>query len=69
MTYFKILAIAFIFLVTTIPIHSQVVDKKSITLDGANKVIAASVAEAKVKKMGSNLLLTNSILNFFYLLS
>jgi len=51
MTYFKILAIAFIFLVTTIPIHSQVVDKKSITLDGANKVIAASIAEAK--RLGS----------------
>ncbi|MGH7409773.1 MAG: GlcG/HbpS family heme-binding protein, partial [Candidatus Methylomirabilis sp.] len=29
--------------------QAQVVDKKGLTLDGAKKVIAAAVAEAKVK--------------------
>ncbi len=49
--YLRYIIIAFWFIVTTVPSHSQVADKKTITLDGANEVISASIAEAK--RLGS----------------
>jgi glc operon protein GlcG len=36
-------------LLLSVAAHAQVADKKSLTLDGARKVIAAAMAEAKVK--------------------
>ncbi|MGH9669056.1 MAG: hypothetical protein ACRD3A_02970, partial [Terriglobales bacterium] len=42
-------ALALVLATTAATSHAQVVDKKGLTLDGAKKVIAAAVAEAKVK--------------------
>jgi len=39
--------VLFLFAVFAVPTHAQVADKKGLTLEGAKKVIAAAVAEAK----------------------
>ena len=40
-------ALALILLAMAIPAHAQVVEKKALTLEGAKRVIAAAVAEAR----------------------
>ena len=42
-------ALALVLATTAATGHAQVVDKKGLTLDGARKVIAAAIAEAKSK--------------------
>ena len=43
----KIFAFGLVFLATASEVSAQVAEKQSLTLDGARKVIAAALAEAK----------------------
>ncbi len=47
MQMFRSVATALLLLATVGTAHAQVVDKKALTLDGAKRIIAAAVAEAK----------------------
>jgi glc operon protein GlcG len=49
MNFLKTIAVALFLLATTAAAQAQVSDKKALTLEGAKKVIAAAVAEAKSK--------------------
>ena len=42
-----VLALGVAMVLSQAPVHAQVIDKKGLTLDGAKKLIAAAVAEAK----------------------
>ncbi len=48
-TFLRMTTIVPAILVLTILAHAQIVDKKALTLEGAKKVIAAAIAEAKSK--------------------
>ncbi len=52
MNLFKSAAIPLFLLIISAVSQAQVVDKKVLTLDGAKKVIAAAVAEAKKDNSG-----------------
>src|SRR5437899_7076252 len=49
MNFLKIIAVALFLLATTAAAQAQVSDKRVLNLEGAKKVIAAAVAEAKSK--------------------
>ena len=50
MRYLKRLMVATVMMTVAVTAHAQVSDKKTLTLDGAMKVIAAAASEAKSKK-------------------
>jgi glc operon protein GlcG len=55
MSFSKSIAVFLIFSAISAVSQAQVVDKKTLTLDGAKKAIAAAVAEAKKNNSGGTI--------------